>query len=54
MTFVLGADSTAGALEETGHKGEGRRVAKGGRPGSPSRLRSWMTWAWGEVWRPHP
>nr|XP_005901914.1 PREDICTED: homeobox protein BarH-like 1 [Bos mutus] len=53
MTFVLGADSTAGALEETGHKGEGRRVAKGGRPGSPSRLRSWMTWACGEVPGPH-
>ena len=53
MTFVLGADATAGALEETGHKGEGRRVAKSDRPGSPSLLRSWVTRAWGEVWRPH-
>ncbi|CAI9171222.1 unnamed protein product [Rangifer tarandus platyrhynchus] len=31
MTFVLGADATAGVLEETRHKGEGRRVAKGDR-----------------------
>lgn len=31
MTFVLGADATAGILEETRHKGEGRRVAKGDR-----------------------
>ena len=54
MTFVLGADATAGALDETGHKGEGRRVAKSDRPGSPSLLRSWVTRAWGEVWRPHP
>lgn len=31
MTFVLDADATAGFLEETGLKGEGRRVAKGDR-----------------------
>ena len=31
MTFVLGADATAGVLEETRHEGEGRRGAKGDR-----------------------